>query len=91
MEIKSPQRIWALILLAILVVVVGVCWMKGWFPFASHELTEAQKMQQLIDETTATGSPATSTAQMLKDTTAKTSAKISATTTAKLIDDTTSH
>lgn len=83
-----------LTLLAIIALWLGVSWRMGWFPFRPWGPTEEERVQALIESTTATGpstlSPSESAA-LTKSTTATGPSTLSPSEEAALIESTTAH
>lgn len=62
--------LWALIVAALVVLWLGVSWLRGWFPFAYHRAMPIQISQAVLDSLTATGTPVVIPQAVLKSLTA---------------------
>jgi len=62
---------WILIVIAVLIVLwLGVSWLRGWFPFGYHPRGPIQVPQAVLNSLTATGTPAAVSKTVMKSITA---------------------
>jgi len=71
---KSPHKkwcLWTLVGVAVIIVLwLGVSWLRGWFPFGYHRPISPQVPQAVLDSLTATGTPVAIPKSVVKSLTA---------------------